>query len=267
MRSLISCREAKAIGSVYYFTGVPCKYGHVAERRVKNGVCRECDSHRPAQNLPKILNIGSLVCAKCRQTKPTSDFKSKSHKTRSGRVVVGRLYRCKACTVEDAKEKYWENPEKYRKKAKEFNAANPTPNKIRWRESTDARRVARNNGDKYYQSSVPCVYGHISKRSVKTANCYECSMRKRDAWRIANPGKAKLQRVRRRLREKLAEPKWVDKQALCKIYEMCPLGFHVDHIVPLHGKTVCGLHVPWNLQYLTAQENKKKWNLLLDVAS
>ncbi len=59
---------------------------------------------------------------------------------------------------------------------------------------------------------------------------------------------------------KQAFPVWANKERIAEFYRNCPEGHHVDHIVPLQGKNVCGLHVETNLQYLTAVENRRKSN-------
>jgi hypothetical protein len=53
---------------------------------------------------------------------------------------------------------------------------------------------------------------------------------------------------------------WSNLEEISLIYSKCPEGYHVDHIVPLQGTYVSGLHVSANLQYLTAEENIKKHN-------
>lgn len=53
---------------------------------------------------------------------------------------------------------------------------------------------------------------------------------------------------------------WADLGKIKEKYAKCPKGMHVDHIIPLKGELVSGLHVDTNLQYLTAEENIKKGN-------
>lgn len=66
--------------------------------------------------------------------------------------------------------------------------------------------------------------------------------------------------AKRRAIKKKAAPPWVDDRNLKRVYKNCPKGKHVDHIIPLQNSDVCGLHVPWNLQYLTPFENESKSN-------
>jgi len=67
-----------------------------------------------------------------------------------------------------------------------------------------------------------------------------------------------------------ATPNGLSKESLKEIDEIYAVAqrlrsavgidFHVDHIVPLNNPTVCGLHVPWNLQVIPAKENLRKGN-------
>lgn len=55
-------------------------------------------------------------------------------------------------------------------------------------------------------------------------------------------------------------PVWANKTEIKLFYMKCPQDHHVDHIIPLKGKIVCGLHVTANLQYLPAKMNLQKGN-------
>ena len=66
----------------------------------------------------------------------------------------------------------------------------------------------------------------------------------------------------RRSRKKLATPIWADLDKINKVYANCPDDMTVDHIIPITSPIVCGLHVSWNMQYLTRSANSKKGNSL-----
>jgi len=90
------------------------------------------------------------------------------------------------------------------------------------------------------------------------------------AWKQANPVKVKVAKKKYKARFKDRVPPWLSKEQRADIEKYYAeairltqtLGeqYEVDHIVPLRGKTVSGLHVPWNLQIMKASENNAKSN-------
>jgi len=78
---------------------------------------------------------------------------------------------------------------------------------------------------------------------------------------LAAQGKNAAYVARHRAKQLNALPAWADLTAIDKLYaEALATGLHVDHIYPLQGETVCGLHVPLNLHLLSRLENLRKGN-------
>jgi hypothetical protein len=89
-------------------------------------------------------------------------------------------------------------------------------------------------------------------------------------WKENNREKHNANCMERHTKKMQACPSWLsedDKWFIQEAYHIAKLRsevtgvkHHVDHIVPLRSKQVCGLHVPWNLQVITASENCSKRN-------
>ena len=83
--------------------------------------------------------------------------------------------------------------------------------------------------------------------------------------RAINPDRAKLwgriAAAKRRVALSKATPKWANLEKIKAVYaEAIKRNMHVDHIVPIQGKIVCGLHCEQNLQLLSMRDNSVKSN-------
>ena len=79
-------------------------------------------------------------------------------------------------------------------------------------------------------------------------------------WQENNRDKVRLKNANERAARLLRIPSWADLEKIKEFYTNCPDGYHVDHIIPLRGKLVSGLHVIDNLQYLLGSQNLSKGN-------
>jgi hypothetical protein len=95
---------------------------------------------------------------------------------------------------------------------------------------TELGKAARDRGTKTYRKTTK---GRLTRRSCQQ---------------------------RREAGKKKRTPSWADLKTISDFYRNCPEGYEVDHIVPLQGKEVSGLHVLNNLQYLKPSDNKRKSN-------
>jgi hypothetical protein len=172
------------------------------------------------------------TCIRCHQEKPLTSYWS------CGMRKSGLLSWCKDCESARCKAKYERRKEVQLKKAKAWRSAN----KDKYREAIQSWRE-RNPGR--------------SEQTIKE-------------WAKRNPDKVNAKWMKREASKKMRTPAWLTSDELwmmeqaydiaAKRTAILGFSFHVDHIVPLQGKTVSGLHVPWNLQVLPAKLNQQKSN-------
>lgn len=170
------------------------------------------------------------TCSICNKKKQLNDFyQCKGRKTTS---------RCKCCSKELAKDYRDINKDRISKTHKEWVEKNLEKERKRLRD------FHRDNPEKSHAWSA--------------------------GWRKNNPDKHAAKEAKRRSKKLDRCPVWLTEQQLShikSIYKMARsisektgIPHHVDHIVPLQGENVSGLHVPWNLQVLPAKENLAKSN-------
>jgi hypothetical protein len=125
---------------------------------------------------------------------------------------------------------------------------------------------AQENRERRNAVSRYLYHTNIEKQRERTRKKYADNPEKinatNDNWRQRNKERLRSYWAKRRAAKLQRTPSWADMKAISDFYEKCPDGYHVDHIIPLQGKTVCGLHVLENLQYLPAKENLRKFNRL-----
>jgi 5-methylcytosine-specific restriction endonuclease McrA len=124
-------------------------------------------------------------------------------------------------------------------------------------------------GRRYYERNKEMVKARAAARPNDEKRTHKL------AHKANNPEYYKALTSVRKRRHRSATPKWVtpeQKQAMREMYlsaqrltKLTGERYVVDHIIPLINPDVCGLHLPWNLQVMTQEENLKKSNKLLDT--
>lgn len=191
----------------------------------------------------------------------------------------GLSYICKTCknSYEDDYRK--NNTDAIKLKAKAFRRKNPGAHE-EWRKknpekfAANQKRYKDKNREEIRKKGLEYYYKNADKQKETSKKYREVNADKEKTrcrnYRQKNPGKINAKTARRRAAKLQATPKWTTiehEKEIQRLYieaarltRETGISHHVDHIIPLQGKEVCGLHVPWNLRIIPGSENESKNN-------
>ena len=169
------------------------------------------------------------TCTKCGEVKSPSDFHA------NPRNRSGLQSNCKVCQRQNAK---------------------------RWRESNKHRIAEYNTAYRTLNAEAIAVQERLYR-----ANNQEKFRAKERRRRERDPVGSLMKTKKRKAAARQAEPRWADQTIIAFIYatrlyltQDTGEEWHVDHVVPLRGANVCGLHVHYNLRLVPAKLNMVKGN-------
>lgn len=227
---MVKCKElidSRETGATTYNTGKPCKHGHLSDRLVRSRQCVECK--RLEGKSEKHLERSRVYYQKNAEAR--RQYRRDYYENNKEKHTLAReswKQRNPQKVKDDNKQWREENKEYVKEKMNEWLAIN--------------KEYVKKQKREYYIENVE----HI--------RAYAKQYRKTNAKKLAVSDGLKQKRLKK------ATPKWVDIEALALLHAQRPSGYHLDHEVPLKGKNVCGLNVPWNLKLIPAQSNMRKHN-------
>jgi len=164
-----------------------------------------------------------------------------------------RQYRAKNAEKIKAQKKAWGQSEKKKEYDKKWASEN------RARSNAIKKAWAARNPEKvaaYFEANKERKLDHMRDYYKKNADALKA---KTIEWRNANPSHANALSGKRRRAVAVATPSWANKDKMNEIYKAARSeGKEVDHVIPLQGKLVCGLHVETNMVVVTMTENRRK---------
>jgi hypothetical protein len=226
-----------------------CPKGHDKDivGRTKDGYCRECSKLKQRKDPTKDSRI--------------KQFCPKGHDT----FAVGRdkyngcCIECQRLAEKEFGKKFYEeNKDAISARNKEYRGEHKEELKLKSKEWRDKNKeILKLRNRKRYEKNKKQILER-NKQWAKENPEKVITMRKR--WEKAHRNVIKASKIKTKINRKLRVPLWADWNKIIEFYDKMPDDMVGDHYIPLQGDEVSGLHVSWNLQYLTPHDNTIKYN-------